>query len=538
MIEGGSDDLRAVTHTQIPLSAAPCIMFGHRSCLKLEEDLLPGELKRFPLLSALVALLIALMLCARLLQTHYVFHQGVFVPLHTAMHVFSLVVSLLVFAIGWNTHDRQRAGSITLLACGFLGVALVDFGHALSYAGMPDLVTPASPEKSINFSLVSRLLAALALLAIAVVPRRPLRVPARRYAYLAGTLGLVALVYWVVLFHPQVLPATFVAGMGLTGFKVTVEYVLVALHVAAAIGFYLQLRNAHSSNAAYLLAASLVMGLSQVLNALYAHPYDIHNFLSHVYRVIGYILIYRGIFISEMREPYNMAERLQNELLESATRLREMSARMQQDVEQERKRISQSLHDEMGQNLTALQLDAGWIRRHCRDDPVILGVVDRMQQSIEDSAASMRRIVADMRPRVLDDLGIIAAIKGLVKDVSARIGIEVAFVPKGDLDNIEDAIKTGLYRILQECLTNVSRHAQARTVDVLLIATEHEIEMRVVDDGCGFGAEARRKPGTFGLFGLGERASQLGGSVTVESAPAAGTRITVRLPLRTAPRAE
>jgi len=485
-------------------------------------------------LTALLALLIAVMLGMDVLQKHYVFEQSVFVPLHTAMHVFSLVVSWLVFAIGWNTHDPQRAGSITLLACGFLGVALVDFGHALSYAGMPDLVTPASPEKSINFSLVSRLLAALALLAIAVIPRRPLAAPSARYGYLAAIVGLVAVVYWVVLYHPQILPTTYVPGTGLTRFKVGAEYVLVALHVAGAIGFYLQLRNGQSSNGVYLLAASIVMALSQALNALYAHPYDIYNFMSHVYRVIGYILIYRGIFISEMREPYNMAERLQTELRESATRLREMSARMQQDIEQERKRISQSLHDEMGQNLTALQLDAGWIRRHCNDDSVILAVVDRMQHSIEDSAGSMRRIVADMRPRVLDDLGITAAIKGLVKDVSARNSIEVAFAPKGDLDDIEDAVKTALYRMLQECLTNVSRHAQASRVDVLLVADGRGIEMVVADDGCGFTSQARLKRGSFGLFGLVERAAQLGGTVAVESAPQAGTRITVRLPRRSA----
>ncbi len=112
-------------------------------------------------------------------------------------------------------------------------------------------------------------------------------------------------------------------------------------------------------------------------------------------------------------------------------RLREMSARMQRDIEEERKRISQSLHDEMGQNLTALQLDADWIRRHCHGNPVILDTVDRMQRGIEDSAASMRRIVADMRPRVLDDFGIIVAIKGLVKDVAARTGLNVRVACRG-----------------------------------------------------------------------------------------------------------
>ena len=204
-------------------------------------NLLPAELKRFPLLCLLIALLVALMFAVEILQPHYRFNLGVYVPLHTAMHVFSLVVSWLVFAIGWNTHDPERAGSITVLACGFLGVALLDFGHALSYAGMPDLVTPASPEKSINFSLFSRSLAALALLAIAVVPRRPLAVPSRRYLYLFATLVLVALVYWAVLFHPDLFPEVFVAGTGLTPFKVSSEYVIVGVHVLAAVGFYRQL---------------------------------------------------------------------------------------------------------------------------------------------------------------------------------------------------------------------------------------------------------------------------------------------------------
>jgi signal transduction histidine kinase len=498
------------------------------------RHLSPIEMTQFPILGWLIALLLALLIVAETLSFQYRFKVGVYVPLHTAMHVFSLVVSWLVFAIGWNTRDRQRAGSTILLACGFLGVALLDFGHALSYSGMPDLVTPASPEKAINFSLVSRLLAALALLAIAVRPRKPLHFSAARYAYLAATLALVAVVYWVVLFHPDVLPRTLVPGVGLTMFKVCSEYFLVGLHVIAAAGFYWQLRTAQSPNAAYLLAASVAMALSQALNALYAHPYDIHNFLSHAYRVIAYILIYRGIFISEVREPYDVAERLQLELSESATRLREMSAHTQEDIEEERKRISHSLHDEMGQNLTALQLDAGWIRRHCNADASILAVVDRMQRSIAEGAASMRRVVADMRPRILDDLGIIAAINSLVKDMSARTGIQIDFRSKGELDNIEDATRTALYRMLQECLTNVTRHAQATQVNVLLMAGERRIDLTVVDNGCGFAPQARLKRGSFGLFGLGERANQMGGTAAVESAPGRGTRVVVRLPLGTA----
>jgi PAS domain S-box-containing protein len=212
-------------------------------------------------------------------------------------------------------------------------------------------------------------------------------------------------------------------------------------------------------------------------------------------------------------------------------RLRELGARMQHDIEEERKRISQSLHDEMGQNLTALQLDADWIRRHCQSLPSILDTVDRMQRSIEESAASMRRIVADMRPRVLDDLGIDVAIKGLVQDVSTRSGLTVKFSSKGKLDHIDDARKTALFRMLQECLTNVTRHAHASRVDIFLLASESDIQLSVADDGRGFSPQAHFKPGSFGLFGLGERAGQLSGTVAVESAPGKGTRVVIRLPL-------
>jgi PAS domain S-box-containing protein len=211
-------------------------------------------------------------------------------------------------------------------------------------------------------------------------------------------------------------------------------------------------------------------------------------------------------------------------------RLREMSARMQHDIEEERKRISQALHDEMGQNLTALRLDADWIRRHCQDMPPIVEAIDRIKECIDDSAAAMRRIIADMRPRVLDDLGIDVAIRSLVKDVSTRTGLKVRFVLEGRLHDIDDAMKTALYRMLQECLTNVTRHANATEVQVLLLANEGDIQLIVSDDGRGFSPHAQFKPGSFGLFGLGERAGQLGGSVAVESAPAKGTRVMIRLP--------
>ena len=152
-----------------------------------------------------------------------------YAPLHTLMEMAAIVVSMLVFAVGWAAHSRERPGNLLLLACVFFGVGLLDFLHTIAYAGMPDFVTPSGPEKAINFWLVARYLSALGLLAVAVLPWRPVSRLSVRWQGLLGVAVLVALVAWVALFRVEWLPRTFIAGQGLTAIKVTAEYVLVAM---------------------------------------------------------------------------------------------------------------------------------------------------------------------------------------------------------------------------------------------------------------------------------------------------------------------
>lgn len=487
--------------------------------------------RQFQGLIGVVAVLLVVLLWAIFLDPHFHFSIGVYIPLHTGMHVFSLVVSWLVFAIGWNTYDPRRSGSVIILACGFLGVAIADFGHALSYKGMPDMVTPASPEKAIIFSFVSRALSAVALLVLAFTAWRPFQRQYTRHLFLIATLLLLVMLYVTVLFFPHGLPRTFIDGEGLTPLKVRMEYGLAGLHALAAGGFWVKLRQTYNTQAAFLFCASIAMAMSQALIAFYADPYDLHNFLSHAFRVVGYVMIYRGIFISEVREPYQRAERLQLELGHSTLRLREMGVRMQNDIEQERKRIAQALHDEMGQNLTALRMDADWVQRHCPEDTVVLEAVERMHKGIEESAAAMRRVVADLRPRVLDDLGIVAAAKTLTQDVATRTNLGLAFRCEGNMEDLGEELQTALYRMLQETLTNVVRHAHATRVDVHLRREGKVVALSVADDGIGFDPEARVPQGSFGLFGLSERAMQLNGGVSVMSGTDRGTRIDVWLPV-------
>ncbi len=225
-------------------------------------------------------------------------------PLHTFLESISLVISILIFAVGWNAHYLRMAGNILILSCGFLGVGLLDFSHILSYAGMPDFVTPSGPGKAINFWLSARLMASLILLSVTIIPWRQFRSEHSRYYLLAATLTFTLLVNWVVLFNPGLLPATFIIGSGLTPAKIAFEYILIAINLLAAAILLFRMRQALSFNASGIFAAVCLMALSECYFTLYTDVTDIYNLMGHIYKVIAYLVLYQTIFVDVFERPY------------------------------------------------------------------------------------------------------------------------------------------------------------------------------------------------------------------------------------------
>lgn len=232
-----------------------------------------------------------------------------FLVLHTGLEVASIIVSMLGFGIAWDAYSRERPGNIVMLGVVLFGAALLDFGHTLSYAGMPDMVTPASPGKAIGFWLPARLLVAAGLLVIALRSWEPLRAAPARHWLMAGVVAYVALVYWLMLVRPDLVPDLFVAGQGLTSFKVRLEYVLVLIYGAAAALFFRRLRhqrdprNAHPSHVD-LFAAAAVAGLSELFFTRYERVTDLVNATGHVYKIVSYYFIYRAVFVNSVRQPF------------------------------------------------------------------------------------------------------------------------------------------------------------------------------------------------------------------------------------------
>jgi PAS domain S-box-containing protein len=224
--------------------------------------------------------------------------------------------------------------------------------------------------------------------------------------------------------------------------------------------------------------------------------------------------------------------RMLEDLRQSREELRELASAASNAREQEKSRIARELHDEIAQSMSALKMDIGLVRATpAGGDPALAKRLDRMEAQIVSTIAAMRRIAADLRPLSLDDLGLGAAIEALASAFERRSGVRVNLVASDPDLRVAPALATAVYRIVQESLTNVAKHANASSVDILVDRSGDRVTLTVRDDGVGFEAAGARKPQSFGLLGIRERAYLLRGEASVTSEPGKGTTVLVVLPL-------
>ena len=198
--------------------------------------------------------------------------------------------------------------------------------------------------------------------------------------------------------------------------------------------------------------------------------------------------------------------------------------------EQEKARIARELHDELAQSLAAVKMDTMWLRDNLAAVPDAQARTGQMLAMLDACVAATRRISADLRPLVLDDLGLVPAIEWLAQNFTQRTGVACDLKVPEDLE-LDEPFATGVFRIVQESLVNVAKHAQASRVEVELETQGDFLLLRVRDNGVGFRTDAPRKPQSLGLAGLRERAHLMRGELHVQSDPGAGTRVEARVPV-------
>jgi len=224
----------------------------------------------------------------------------------------------------------------------------------------------------------------------------------------------------------------------------------------------------------------------------------------------------------------------------SEQRLRELSSHIETIKEEERTRIAREIHDEIGMLLTALKMDLAWLTQRLPADNLALQEKTQDMANLLDTAGkTANNLVHSLRPGFLDCFGIVAAIEIEANEFTKRTGIPCKIIKASDNIEVSDEQSITLFRVFQETLNNIMKHATAQQVEVQITNNEtcgdhlrgqKCIELIVSDDGKGFDDAARNKPRSFGLRGIQERIGQLGGKVKISSKPGAGTQIAVRLP--------
>jgi PAS domain S-box-containing protein len=223
---------------------------------------------------------------------------------------------------------------------------------------------------------------------------------------------------------------------------------------------------------------------------------------------------------------------LQESLLNFQGLLRNLASKQLSAQEQERKKISLELHDDLGQILTAILIDiAQAIKNSTQKDFDICSFLKRIQEGTKEALQRVRNIASDLRPGILDSLGLQAAVESFLEDFRERTGINVFEKIHIVNRDISEPVTIAIYRILQESLTNVVKYAAAKEINVELLCHKNNIALSVTDDGKGFDIESSFKEKNLGLLGIKERAEWLNGVLRIESAPGHGTTIYAEIPL-------
>ena len=255
---------------------------------------------------------------------------------------------------------------------------------------------------------------------------------------------------------------------------------------------------------------------------------DASQILIAVFSVTAIVLGLFLFFVLMMIRNYRKIEAAQREKIRQ---IQLFSDKLQSTREDEQKRIARELHDELGGTLTSLKYDLLWLEQQKLMHNDVAQRYRAMRDMIDVTTKTVQRISSELRPKILDNLGLVAAIEWQAGEFKKRTHIETMIQLDEKLPQLDEKVNTGVYRIVQESLTNVARHANATIVNVHLKHIDDQLEIIISDNGKGFEKKLLEHPESLGLLSLQERARMIGGKIEIESTLGKGTRIVLKVPI-------
>jgi signal transduction histidine kinase/DNA-binding response OmpR family regulator len=272
---------------------------------------------RAPLGKTLIslALLFAGALLITFLKLQNFLHAVGYLPLYILIEATATTIAIMVFVVGWHGSKRGLPTGVLLLACTYLGVAVLNVSHLMSHAGMPDFISPSGPQKANAFGLSSHFMAAAGLLVYAIRSWPAFPWPNVRYLLVGAVSSLLLFLHWLFLFHLELIPLTYIPGQGLTAFKIGCEGVIVVLNLITALLLLQRMRTAgHELETAGLLGAVCALAIGETFFSFYDDVDDLYMLLGHYFKIASYLYLYRAIFVTTIDRPYTQLQISQNKL--------------------------------------------------------------------------------------------------------------------------------------------------------------------------------------------------------------------------------
>lgn len=237
-----------------------------------------------------------------------------------------------------------------------------------------------------------------------------------------------------------------------------------------------------------------------------------------------------GTFLALIRD-LTERKKAEQELKHSYEAIRELVSHLQDIREEERLKMAQEVHDELGQQITIMKMDVSWLDQKLVDHPLLKEKTEGLKKTLDATVKTVRRIASELRPSILDDMGLAVAIEWHTRELEKRSGLKINIEDVNDVDGLTEQTKINLFRVVQESLTNVVRYAKASGVTIALEKSEKEIRLSIKDNGVGFDPASIAVKKTLGILGMRERIAALGGELKLESSPGNGTVINVVIPV-------